>query len=74
MPIREFQCRCGHRFETLVLPGEDESALTCPKCGGMSLERRMSVCSARVADGGGGTRSLGSACSTCSGGSCSTCK
>jgi len=75
LPIREFRCQaCGHKFETLILPGEDEAAITCPECGGSDIRRCMSVCAARSRDGSGVTRSLGSGCASCSAGSCSSCR
>ena len=76
VPIREYRCsRCGAQFEVLVLPGEDESALTCPKCQSKEIRRRMSVFCGRVPNGGTGATKAGpgGGCSSCSGGNCSTC-
>lgn len=77
MPIREYRCQeCGYKFETLVLPGEDESALTCPECHATAIKRCMSVFAGRVAEGNGGaktSKSVGSGCASCAGGTCSTC-
>jgi putative FmdB family regulatory protein len=33
MPVYEYSCRCGHRFEALV--GLDAAAPLCPECGGV---------------------------------------
>lgn len=68
MPIFEYEClKCGEKFE-LLLMGSDVP--TCPKCGSRDLKKLMSVFNSNVKKGfakGSG------ACSTCSGGSCSTC-
>ena len=41
MPIYEYLCRCGRKFEKLVL-GSDAPAPVCPKCGGGEVERLFS--------------------------------
>lgn len=77
MPIFEYKCgKCGQEFEELVF-GEDTPA--CPKCGSTKTSKLMSRCRAKsggdggdfdmAPSGGGG----GGGCSSCSGGSCSTC-
>ena len=55
MPIIEFQCRCGHRFEKIMtireitvdgtVGGEVNEALarTCPGCGGRPLRIPFSI-------------------------------
>ncbi len=75
MPIREYRCqKCGHKFETLVLPGEDEKAIACPACQAKDIKRCMSVFTGRVPNGGtGAAKAAAGGCSTCSGGTCSTC-
>lgn len=41
MPIYEYLCRqCDNRFETLVRAAE---AVACPSCGGVKLEKQLSV-------------------------------
>ena len=41
VPIYEYQCAdCQHGFEKLVLKGTE---LACPKCGGVKLERQVSL-------------------------------
>ncbi|HXE57909.1 MAG TPA: zinc ribbon domain-containing protein [Gemmatimonadales bacterium] len=41
MPIYEYRCRdCGADFDLLV---RSDTALACPRCGGASLERKMSL-------------------------------
>ena len=39
MPIYDYLCECGHRFEALVLPGQ---AAACPECESTELERQIS--------------------------------
>ncbi len=77
MPIREYRCqKCGHKFETLILAGENENDLTCPKCHAAQVKRCMSVFTGMVpVDGTGAAKSAAAAssCGSCSGGSCSTC-
>jgi len=42
MPIFEYACRqCQTQFESLVRAGSEPPA--CPKCGGVDLERLLSV-------------------------------
>jgi putative FmdB family regulatory protein len=38
MPIFEYLCRCGRKFETLVL-GTSPKAPVCPRCGASGAER-----------------------------------
>jgi putative FmdB family regulatory protein len=79
MPIFEFKCgKCGKEFEELVLSRDEKIA--CPKCSSKKVGKRMSTFRKRggslksggeYRDSSGGGSS--SACSSCSGGSCSTC-
>ena len=41
MPIFEYRCACGNRFEALVRPGKQPPP--CPACGGTGLERLFSL-------------------------------
>lgn len=41
MPIYEYACGCGHRFETLVKT-VDSPAPACPACGGVPRRRPAS--------------------------------
>jgi putative FmdB family regulatory protein len=47
MPLYEFRCRCGHRFDELVKLGETP---VCPSCGYSKPERLFST-SAGVSTG-----------------------
>ena len=41
MPIHAYECRaCGKEFQTLVRGGETPE---CPACGGVELERQLSL-------------------------------
>jgi putative FmdB family regulatory protein len=88
MPIREYRCqKCLNKFETLLLSGEDEASLNCPKCGVGDIRRCMSVFVGLVPNGGtktaatpetaGGapasTPTEGGGCSSCASGSCANC-
>ena len=71
MPIYEYVCSdCEQKFELLKPMSQAEEGATCPKCGGKSKRvlSRFSSCSDGSLDFGGG-----SACSSCSTDSCSTC-
>ncbi len=48
MPIYEYRCKgCGRVFEAVVLKGEDEKIISCPRCGKNQPERLMSAFSAK---------------------------
>ncbi len=71
MPIFEFKCSdCEEYFEVLVM-GEQDKEVQCPKCQSNSFERVLSTTSYAMADGGG---SAGASTTTrnCSGGNCTT--
>ncbi|WP_449243234.1 FmdB family zinc ribbon protein [Desulfovibrio sp.] len=76
MPIFEYKCgKCGQEFEELVF-GEETPA--CPKCGSAKTSKLMSRCRAKSGGEGGDfdmspSGGGGGGCSSCSGGSCSTC-
>lgn len=66
MPLREFNCqKCGHAFEALER-NKDEK-ISCPSCGSFRLKRKLS-CFATTCKSGH------SSCSSCQGGSCSSCR
>ncbi len=71
MPIYEFVCSCGYKFEKLCKMGDDSSAL-CPQCGG---EGRKVFSAFRM--GRSSTDPVGSSpasgCSTCGSSSCTPC-
>jgi len=62
MPIYEYRCKaCDHAFETL-LQGKQRAA--CPKCGGRSLEKQLSVFATASSDSGPSGGGMGP-CGTC---------
>jgi len=71
MPMFEFQCsKCDHIFEELVF---DEAVPPCPKCQAHQTEKILS-CACVHGSKHGAASGGGSSCSTCSGGSCATCR
>jgi putative FmdB family regulatory protein len=50
MPIYDFHCRaCGHEFEALVRP-QDQEPTRCPSCQGVDLERQLSTFAVSTAE------------------------
>ena len=55
MPIYEYRCReCGNEFETMVLRGENDRDISCPKCGKKHPDRLLSGFAAGASPRGGG--------------------
>jgi len=43
MPIYEYECvACGQVFERIVLPGDKEGELACPRCAAVGPRRLVS--------------------------------
>ena len=71
MPIFEFQCEdCGEVFEELIL-GNDSDKVICKKCKSSNVKKLISQVSFKSDNKF--TSSVGSTCSTCKGGTCSSC-
>jgi len=71
MPIFEFQCEdCGEVFEELIL-GSDSEKVICKKCKSSNVKKLISQVSFKSDNKF--SSSVGSACSTCKGGTCSSC-
>ena len=71
MPIYEYRCKkCRKEFECLVLGGSSD--VCCPECKGKKVERLMSAASFK-SSGKYVSSAASSGCSSCSGGTCSTC-
>ena len=70
MPLYEFQCeQCKKRFEALVRLGR-EAEVVCASCGSSKVKKLLSA----FGIGGGSSRlKESSGCSSCKGGTCSTC-
>jgi putative FmdB family regulatory protein len=67
MPIYEYRCECGERFEVLTRFAERDRAQMCPAC--ESTKTRVLVSSFAVA-GGGESSNLSDFTSESSGGGC----
>jgi putative FmdB family regulatory protein len=65
MPIYEYKCnRCGHSFEQIVFPSDDESSFECPSCGKKDICRLISAFSCGSSESGSGlSGSVSSGCS-----------
>ncbi len=81
MPIYEFKClECEEFFEILVMGGDKDDEVKCPKCEKQSFERVISTTSYTMSSSGGGSshRPSGGPSGattenrTCSGGSCTS--
>ncbi len=51
MPIYEFECADGHRFDRLQKLSDPDPS-TCPQCGNAQVQRRVSAPSFRLAGSG----------------------
>ena len=60
MPLYEYRCACGNRFELLRRIGQDAEGVACPRCGGGEVEKEYSTFAGSVSGGGA---SQGAACS-----------
>ncbi len=77
MPIYEFKClKCEEFFEILVMGGDEEKKMACPKCDSEDFERVLSTTNYNMpggtSGGGGAAEQTGTTTRTCSGGSCTT--
>lgn len=71
MPIYEYTCQdCHTQIEIIRSMQDADAPLTCEQCHGNQVTRRISLFNA---SSGGRVIAGGSQCSTCSGGSCSSC-
>jgi len=67
MPIFEYTCpSCGLEFEKLVF---GNATVSCPNCTSGEVVKKFSLFGMS-----GGEKQTASGCSTCSSGSCSSCK
>ncbi|MGB2907091.1 MAG: zinc ribbon domain-containing protein [Candidatus Aminicenantaceae bacterium] len=71
MPLYEFKCpRCETRFEALVSLGS-EQGVTCEDCGSSEIQK----CISSFGIGGGSRIKADTAdCTSCTSGSCATCR
>jgi len=79
MPVYEFNCKnCSHIFDGLYPSGTKAENLECPECKQKTLIRKFSTFAVSSKGGNGDFSSPAggsskSKCSSCAGGSCSTC-
>ena len=72
MPIFEFKCsQCEEFFEVLVM-GDQDKEVQCPRCESGPFERVLSATSYAMTDGGGGSSGASATTRKCSGGNCTT--
>ncbi|MBI5779131.1 MAG: zinc ribbon domain-containing protein [Planctomycetes bacterium] len=78
MPLYEYQCRkCQQVFEALIRSGKDTADLSCPHCRDRKVNKLFSTFATNSDQRGGlsvPASSSKSGCSSCSRGSCTTCK
>jgi len=60
VPLYEYRCSCGNRFELLRRLGQDLEGVACPRCGGSEVEKEYSTFAGSVA---GGASQDGAGCS-----------
>jgi len=73
MPIYEYVClNCKHEFEAIRPMSQADRPMTCAKCGGEEIKRKLSMF---YAESGGRavSGSAAPACGGCAGGNCQTC-
>jgi len=64
MPLFEFVCTgCGQSFEELVRSAATTAEVTCPRCGGREVKKKLSTFASKST--GGSSASFGSS-ATCS--------
>lgn len=77
MPIYEYICAdCGTVFDSMRPMSQADAPIQCRACSGPNTSRKLSKFSAFSKGNGGSTKSVagtGSGCSSCAGGTCSTC-
>ncbi|HEY70063.1 MAG TPA: zinc ribbon domain-containing protein [Anaerolineae bacterium] len=72
MPIYEYECQdCQQRFEALRRMTDADAAIACEHCGSGNTKRALSVFFAQ--SGGKVIAGSNGNCSSCTGGTCSTC-
>ena len=73
MPIYEYYCQdCGKKFEVMRAFKDADAPVACDTCHSQHTSRLLSMFAAQ--SGGKSVAGGGSSCSSCSGGSCTTCR
>lgn len=74
MPIYEYTCQdCAHIFSKRRSMSDADAPIACPECGRDNAKRALSLFATTGASRDSGAANMGSACSSCSATSCSTC-
>lgn len=65
MPMYEYLCKdCGEQFDLLRGMNQDDSDITCKKCGSPKVERKLSVFASVNKEGGSSASDDLGSCST----------
>ena len=73
MPIYEFKClKCDNFFELLIMSGDDEVKMQCPKCNAQEFERVLSTTNYSMGYGASPSKGVSTESRSCSSGSCTT--
>ncbi|MFC1889082.1 zinc ribbon domain-containing protein [Thermodesulfobacteriota bacterium] len=71
MPIYEYICQtCDSEFEKIVFGSSPH--IECPKCNGVNVAKRPSICGIKTTRSDSGS-SPSSSCGSCSSSNCSSC-
>jgi putative FmdB family regulatory protein len=57
VPLYEYRCTCGNRFELLRRVGQDAEGVACPRCGGSDVEKEYSTFAGSVSGSATGSAS-----------------
>jgi len=72
MPIYEYDClKCREAFEVLVRSSSQE--ISCPKCGAVEVTKQLSLFGMSGVEKPVTSTPGGGGCTSCKGGSCSSC-
>lgn len=67
MPIYEYSCQCGEKFEQLVRSMNGQEKFSCPKCGSDKTSRSLSVFAVGAEGAKSSTSSAMPGCGRCGG-------
>ncbi|MFP4496723.1 MAG: FmdB family zinc ribbon protein [Vulcanimicrobiota bacterium] len=74
MPLYEYECKnCQKHFDKITRAGTPDEEIECPKCNKNQAKRKLSTFAFGLGSDSTGASRSSSSCTSCSGGSCSTC-